>query len=169
MRSACRVTLNNKVILRDELIEGDEKVGKGGEEVSHHGGDAFRVHDLGITASRVMHNLRAENIAQHERISTIDHIIVPRPGDRGTLNLGRGGTAPSSPSRPCRPLRVSILEPVDQIEHVVEPAAEGESRSRKAHLVRRHGAGCIAPQRVPLVMAAPRKIHSDYECEQAIE
>jgi hypothetical protein len=39
----------------------------------------------------------------------------------------------------------------------------------KRILVRGHGAGCIAPQRVPLVTAAPRKIHSDYECEQAIE
>ena len=92
MRSACRVTLHNEVVLRDELIEGDEKVGKGGEEVTHHGRDAFRVHDLWITAGRVMHNLRAKNVTQHDRISTIDHIIVPSSGDRSTLNLCRGWT-----------------------------------------------------------------------------
>ena len=63
MRSACRVTLDNKVILRDELIEGDEKVRKGGEEVAHHGRDAFRVQDLRITSGRVMHDFRAKNIA----------------------------------------------------------------------------------------------------------
>src|SRR3954463_8892078 len=90
MRSACRVTLDNKVILRDELIEGDEKVRKGGEEVTHHGRDAFRVHDLGITTGRMKHDFRADNIAQHRWISTINHIIVPRASDRRTLNLCRG-------------------------------------------------------------------------------
>ena len=64
MRSACCVTLYNKVILRDELIEGDEQVRKGGKEVAHHGRDAFRVQDLRITSGRVMHDFRAKNFAQ---------------------------------------------------------------------------------------------------------
>jgi hypothetical protein len=40
----------------------------------------------------VMYNLRAKNVTQHDRISTIDHIIVPSSGDRSTLNLCRGWT-----------------------------------------------------------------------------
>ena len=92
MRSACRVTLHHEVILRDELIEGDEKVGKCGEEVVHHGRDAFRVHDLRITAGRVMHDFRTDNIAELGRISAINHIVVPGASDRRTLNLRRNGT-----------------------------------------------------------------------------
>jgi len=83
------VTFYNKIVLCDELVEGDEKIREGGEEVAHHSSHALRIHDLGITAGRVMHDFRAEDIIQYARISTINHIIVPSPCDGGTLNLRR--------------------------------------------------------------------------------
>jgi hypothetical protein len=89
MRPTCRVALHNKVILRDELIEGDEKIREGGQQVAHHARDALCVYDFGITASRVLHDLRADNLTQYHRVSMIDHIIVPRFRDSLTLNLGR--------------------------------------------------------------------------------
>jgi hypothetical protein len=64
MRSACRVTLYNKVIFSDELIEGDEEVRECYEEVAHHGCDAFSIQNFGIAPRSVMHDLRAYNIPQ---------------------------------------------------------------------------------------------------------
>ena len=45
-----------------------------------------------VTAGRVMHDFRTDNITELGRISAINHIVVPCASDRRTLNLRRNGT-----------------------------------------------------------------------------
>jgi hypothetical protein len=52
-------------------LAADEEVRECYEEVAHHGCDAFRIQNFGIAARSVMHDLRAYNIPQHHRISTM--------------------------------------------------------------------------------------------------
>jgi hypothetical protein len=56
-----RVALHYVVVLHDKLIEGVTKIG-GSQKFGHHRRDTGCVHYLGIPASRVVHDIRGENV-----------------------------------------------------------------------------------------------------------